>query len=399
MRCRRCAVLGLAVLAATLSLAPAASGQSGSSSRCTRWRAAPTRSPRPPPASSSPACARRRAGIRADAVLTRAQRAKLAAAGVKVRLKRNKRARPSREQARAQAAGGFNVCRSWDEPGGIRDELYAIARDEPAARQARGARPHPSGPRADRAEGHPGRARGARRLAPVGPLLVDQHAREWISLEVNRRLLHHFIDRWRANDKEIRRSAQGHRAVVRHRRRTPTATSTRSTHERLWRKNLRDNNGDGQITVGDGVDPNRNFAEHWGYDNEGSSPDPADETYRGPSAALGARDAGDAGPDQPDQAELPVQPALVRRSGCCTRRAGRSARSTRTTRSTSALGGTDADPAIPGFNPGQSADTLYVTNGETTDYADTSAGTVAYTPELGEGDAGSRASCSRTTRR
>ena len=43
--------------------------------------------------------------------------------------------------------------------------------------------------------------------------------------------------------------------------------------ERLWRKNLRDNNGDGQITVGDGVDPNRNFDEHWGYDNEGSSPD------------------------------------------------------------------------------------------------------------------------------
>ena len=53
-----------------------------------------------------------------------------------------------------------------------------------------------------------------------------------------------------------------------------------------------------------------------------------------------------------------------------------------------ALGGTDANPAIPGFNPGQSADTLYVTNGETTDYADTYAGTVAYTPELGEGRPG-----------
>ena len=50
-----------------------------------------------------------------------------------------------------------------------------------------------------------------------------------------------------------------------------------------------------------------------------------------------------------------------------------------------ALGGTDANSAIPGFNPGQSADTLYVTNGETTDYAETSAGTIAYTPELGEG--------------
>ena len=53
-----------------------------------------------------------------------------------------------------------------------------------------------------------------------------------------------------------------------------------------------------------------------------------------------------------------------------------------------ALAGLDADPAIPGFNPGQSADTLYVTNGETTDYADTTAGTVSFTPELGEGAPG-----------
>ena len=53
-----------------------------------------------------------------------------------------------------------------------------------------------------------------------------------------------------------------------------------------------------------------------------------------------------------------------------------------------ALAGTDAHPAIAGFNPGQSADTLYVTNGETTDYADTTAGTVAFTPELSDGDSG-----------
>ena len=46
------------------------------------------------------------------------------------------------------------------------------------------------------------------------------------------------------------------------------------------------------------------------------------------------------------------------------------------------------NPAIAGFNPGQSADTLYVTNGETTDYADSAAGTVAFTPELGEGAPG-----------
>ena len=50
---------------------------------------------------------------------------------------------------------------------------------------------------------------------------------------------------------------------------------------RLWRKNLRDNNGDGEITGADGVDLNRNFPTKWGYDNEGSSPVTHSETYRG----------------------------------------------------------------------------------------------------------------------
>lgn len=54
---------------------------------------------------------------------------------------------------------------------------------------------------------------------------------------------------------------------------------------RLWRKNLHDNNGDGKITAVDGVDLNRNFVYKWGYDNEGSSPNPVSETYRGPKAA------------------------------------------------------------------------------------------------------------------
>ena len=33
----------------------------------------------------------------------------------------------------------------------------------------------------------------------------------------------------------------------------------------------------------DGVDLNRNFAYRWGWDNEGSSPDPSSQTYRGPA--------------------------------------------------------------------------------------------------------------------
>lgn len=47
----------------------------------------------------------------------------------------------------------------------------------------------------------------------------------------------------------------------------------------MWRKNRR-NNGSGSY----GVDLNRNFGYMWGYDNIGSSNQPTDETYRGPSA-------------------------------------------------------------------------------------------------------------------
>ncbi|MCB0804898.1 MAG: immune inhibitor A [Bacteroidales bacterium] len=48
----------------------------------------------------------------------------------------------------------------------------------------------------------------------------------------------------------------------------------------MWRKNRRDNG----VTGCRGVDINRNYGYQWGYDNYGSSPDPCDETYRGPAA-------------------------------------------------------------------------------------------------------------------
>jgi hypothetical protein len=70
-------------------------------------------------------------GLKADAVLTRSQVAKLRASGVRVSLLRNKRGRTVTQQARAMAVGGFNVYRSWDEPGGIRDELFDVAAQNP----------------------------------------------------------------------------------------------------------------------------------------------------------------------------------------------------------------------------------------------------------------------------
>jgi hypothetical protein len=323
-------------------------------------------------------------GLTADAVLTQDQRAKLAASGVKVTLKRNDKGQTVSEQAAAQAVGGYNVWRSWDQPGGIRDELFAVARQNPqlvklevlgrtnqgreliALKLTQGARDEVDGSR------------------PAVLYSSNQHAREWISLEVNRRLLHHFVDRWRANDKATRGLLKQTELwfVI---SANPDGYQYTFGAERLWRKNMRDNNGDGQITIGDGVDPNRNFAEHFGYDNEGSSPDPADETYRGPAAA--------------SEPETRAMQGLINRikpkfqsnlhsygQWLLYPQGWQVGTLDADYPIYVALGGTDgAKSAIPGFNVGQSADTLYVTNGETTDYADTNAGTVSYTPELGEG--------------
>lgn len=322
------------------------------------------------------------AGLRADAVLTGAQRAKLEASGVKVTLKRNKKGQTVSQQAAAMAVGGYTVWRSWDEDGGIRDELYSIASRNPqlvklevlghthqgreliALKVTQGARDVPDGAR------------------PAVLYSSNQHAREWISLEVNRRTLSWFIEQWRENNNEVKRLLK-HTELWFVISANPDGYQYTFDTERLWRKNLRDNNGDGKIEPGDGVDPNRNFAEHWGYDNEGSSPDQADETYRGPSAE--------------SEPETQFMAGLIRRIKPKFQSNFHSfgqwllypqGRQTGTLDADNpiyvALGGTDANDAIPGFNVGQSADTLYMTNGETTDFADTAAGTIAYTPELGE---------------
>src|SRR3954454_2721247 len=329
---------------------------------------------------------RKAAGISADAVLTSEERSKAEALGINVKLTRNKKGQTVREQARAMAVGGYNVWRSWDEPGGIRDELHALAAKNPqlvklevlghtyqgreliAVKLTQSAQDVPDGSR------------------PAVLYSSNQHAREWISLEVNRRLLHWFIDRWRANDKDVKNILKNTELwfVI---SANPDGYQYTFDHERLWRKNLRDNNGDGQITPGDGVDPNRNFNEHWSWDNEGSSPDQADETYRGPSAASEPETQAMQGLIKKIKPKFQSNlhsygPWLLAPQGW----------QTGTLDADNplyvAMSGTDAKPAIAGFNPGQSADTLYVTNGETTDYADTTAGTVAITPELGEGTPG-----------
>jgi murein tripeptide amidase MpaA len=386
MPSRARAVVVVMVAAVALAITPAAAGKGGAKLNMYTVKGEAATITEAAPGVELVDVRPKASGIKADAVLTSGQRADLAAEGVAVKVLRNKKGQSVRKQAALQAAGGYNVYRSWDEPGGIRDELYAVARRNPqlvklevlghteqgreliALKLTQSARDVPDGSR------------------PAVLYSSNQHAREWISLEVNRRLLHYFIDGWRDNDKQIKSLLKTTELwfVV---SANPDGYQYTFDHERLWRKNLRDNDGNGQVSIGDGVDPNRNFDEHFGYDNEGSSPDPFSETYRGPSAASEPETRAMQG--LIDRIEPKFQSNLHSYGPWLLYPQGWQVGALDADYPIYvATGGTDADTAIPGFNVGQSADTLYVTNGETTDYADSNAGTISFTPELEEGAPG-----------
>jgi len=62
-------------------------------------------------------------------------------------------------------------------------------------------------------------------------------------------------------------------------------TYTMTSSFGMWRKNTRDNDGNGTFdSDSDGVDINRNYGFQWGFDDIGSTPNVTGETYRGPSA-------------------------------------------------------------------------------------------------------------------
>ena len=215
---------------------------------------------------------------------------------------------------------------------------------------------------------------------PAVLYLSNQHAREWITPEMTRRLMHYYLDNY-ATDKRIKKIVDSTELwFVISANPDGYDFTFDPAGDRQWRKNLRDINGDGAITTGDGVDLNRNFPYKWGYDNEGSSPNPTSETYRGASAAsepeTRALDAFEKrigftyGINYHSAAELilygvgwqvatPSPDDVLYKS----------------------LAGTPENPAIPGYRPQVSSE-LYTTNGEADGHAANVNGLAMFTPEM-----------------
>ncbi|NRQ33288.1 zinc carboxypeptidase [Nonomuraea sp. NN258] len=292
---------------------------------------------------------------------------------------RNPQGQTQLEAAKAQAAAGYTVFKSYSEPGGIADQLKAIAnanrdivklqsigkslngQDILAAKVSTGARHLPDG------------------LKPATLFSATQHAREWIATEVDMRLLKYVVAN-KATLKDLLHKTELWFVPVAN----PDGYDFTFTEgNRLWRKNLRDNNGDGKITNGDGVDPNRNFPTNFHYDEEGSSSIPSSETYRGSGPASEPETRAMDGLLNRVRFEMQLNyhsygPLLLYPIGF------QIATETADNPIYEALTGTDANPAIPGFDPDLGAE-LYTTNGDTNDQAHAKYGTLSWTPELNEG--------------
>ena len=277
------------------------------------------------------------------------------------------------------SAGGDGVFRPYGAPGGLKDEFAQLAAEHPditklvtigetvkgedivALKVSRDAR----------------RIRDGRRPATL--YVAAQHGREWITPEMVRRLAHQVVDGY-ATDRALSELVDTSELWF-----VPVANPdgydyTFTPGNRLWRKNLRDNDGDGRITANDGVDLNRNNPTKWGYDDEGSSPDAGSDTHRGSGPA-----------SEPETRAVDRLMARVGFEFLVNYHAASEdvlygtswqvATPTPDDALYETLVGDAAATAVPGYDQGLTAD-LYTANGNTDEHAHLAYGTLGFTVEM-----------------
>lgn len=299
----------------------------------------------------------------------------LGARGVPLTLKKI----DGKSAAQLAAEATFNVFRPYSGPGNIREEIVNAAAAHPGIAKAVDFGTSVQGKPMTAIRVSKGVASLPQGKRPVVVYQATQHAREWITPETVRRLLHHFLDGYGKNadiTKAVDTTEFWFIPVIN----VDGYDLTFQDGFRLWRKNVRDNNGDGQITGGDGVDPNRNFPYKWGYDNEGSSNNPASETYRGTGPA--------SEPETRAQMALyqKIKPKFMVNYHSAAQLLLHGVGWQTLTRSPDdvvhdALVGDIDHPAVPGSTPELGAQ-LYTTNGETDGQTDNTYGTLTITPEM-----------------
>ena len=346
----------------------------------------------------------RRGGI--EIVATKRQIAKLRRAGVRAKLLRTRRGQTATRGAAAQAAGGWQVWRPYARTDVELSNAAGNPRVNIVTQLKRLARRHRDIAKLVRIGRTVNRVplyamkvtKGARhRRAGSRPAVLYssvQHAREWLAGETGRRTLRLFLDNYGRRGTAIGTddapvagvSAKELTKLVNTRELWFIVIANPDGYDftfdppnRLWRKNLQDNNGDGLITAIDGVDLNRNFPTRWNYDDEGSNTEQSSETFRGSGPA--------------SEPETRAFTRLMNRVHFTSNKNDHTFGrlllwppgwqvDTRYADEPimTALAGDDENPAIPGFDPDVGAE-LYTTNGDTNDHMYGEDRVQSFTPE------------------
>ncbi|MEH0543617.1 M14 family zinc carboxypeptidase [Streptomyces sp. B21-105] len=278
------------------------------------------------------------------------------------------------------AAAAEGVFRPYSGSGGLREEILRTGRENPGLTKVVSLGRTVNGQDILAVKLTRDAKKSADGSRPAVLYMSNQHAREWITPEMTRRLMHYYLDHYRT-DKRVKKIVDSNELwFVLSANPDGYDYTFKSTDNRMWRKNLRDVNGDGAISTGDGVDLNRNFAYKWGYDNEGSSPNPTSETYRGAKPA--------------SEPETRALDAFERRIGFTYGINYHSAAElllygvgwqvatdTPDDVAYEALAGTPDNSAVPGYHPQVSSE-LYTTNGEADGHASNVNGMAMFTPEM-----------------
>ncbi|MGH3316612.1 MAG: M14 family metallopeptidase, partial [Nocardioidaceae bacterium] len=323
--------------------------------------------------------------VRVETILSGAQAERLRGEGLRLRPK-TVNGSTAAQRATVQAQEGFEVFRRYSGADGLKAEFEQVADDNRRITKLVTFGQTLTGQDmiALKVSENADRIRDGKKPAVL--YLAAQHAREWITPEMVRRLMHHVVDGY-GTDRRITRLLKENELWF-----VPVANPdgydfTFTPGQRLWRKNLRDNNGDGTIAPGDGVDLNRNFPTKWGYDNEGSSPAPGSETFRG--SGPGSEPETQALDDLADRVGFEFLVNYHSAAELLLYGTGWQV-STPTPDDVlyEAMAGDDANPAVPGYDPDISAE-LYTTNGDTDTHMTERYHTLGFTPEMSTCEAAS----------
>ena len=287
------------------------------------------------------------------------------------------------ERAIEQAASGYNVYRSYDEPGGIRDELYEFAKKN-AGFVKLAVIGHTIQGREIIALKVTQGAKGSRTASARRPCTCPTSTRASGSRSRSTgRFMHWIMDQRKAGNPEIvalLKSTELWFVIIAN----PDGYQYTFDHERLWRQNLRDNDGDGVDHRCRRRRPEPELRRALELRQRGFLGSSSSDTYRGTAARSEPETEAAAGLIDRIKPKFLVNfhsygPLILYPQGWQIRSPDAD------NPIYIALAGTDANPGIPGFDPASSSDELYVTNGETTDYAETSVGAISFTPELERG--------------